>query len=79
MSVKERMKIRKESRLNQGNTPDFWKKVRNWSLIVAAVGGAILTAGAGLPVAVVTIATVVTTAATATAGVAATTKKDNDD
>ena len=63
-------------RLNQKTTPRFWKRIRNWSLIVAAVGGAVLTGGVALPATVITIATIVTTAAGAVAGAAAITKKD---
>lgn len=64
--------IRKESRLSQSNTPIFWKRVRNWSLLVGAVSAAVLTGGAALPAVAITIATIVTTAAATTASIAAT-------
>lgn len=71
--------MKKNNRLNQKNTPRFWKRVRNWALVIAALGGSVLTAGATLPLAVITIATVVTSGATAIAGAAALTKNDDDD
>ena len=63
-----------DTRVDQKNTPKFWKKVRNWSIIIAAVAGAVVTGGAGLPASVITIATVIGTVATTAAAVAATTK-----
>jgi len=63
------------TRLDQKNTPKFWKKVRNWALIIGAVAGTIATGGVGLPVAVVTVAGYVATAAAAVTAVAATTKE----
>lgn len=68
--------IKAESRLNQKNTPRFWKRVRNWSLIVGAVAGAVLTGGAALPVTVITIATIVSSAAASVAGMASLTKEN---
>lgn len=65
-------------RLDQKTTPIFWKKVRNWSLLIAAVGGAVLTGGAALPAVAITIATIVTSIAGAAAGAAALTKEDKD-
>ena len=47
MSIKERV---------QSPTPNFFKKVRNIGLILAAVGGAIITAPVALPVIVVNVA-----------------------
>jgi hypothetical protein len=66
---------RKALRINQGNTPKFWKRVRNWSLLVATIGGAVMTGGAALPAVVLTIATILTSAATTAAAVAALTKE----
>lgn len=61
------------TRVDQKNTPRFWKRVRNWALIIAAVAGTVATGGAGLPVLAVTIAGTVATVATTVAAVAATT------
>lgn len=47
MSIKERV---------QSPTPNFFKKIRNIGLILAAVGGAIITAPVALPAVVVNIA-----------------------
>lgn len=46
MSIKERV---------QSPTPNFFKKIRNIGLVLAAVGGAIITAPIALPAAVVQI------------------------
>jgi len=47
MSIKQRV---------QSPTPNFFKKIRNIGLILAAVGGAIITAPVALPAVVVNIA-----------------------
>lgn len=47
MSIKQRV---------QSPTPNFFKKIRNIGLILAAVGGAIITAPITLPAVVVNIA-----------------------
>lgn len=47
MSIKQRV---------QSPTPNFFKKIRNIGLILAAVGGAIITAPVTLPAVVVNIA-----------------------
>lgn len=47
MSLQERM---------QAPTPPFFAKLRNWSLILAAVSGAILTTPVVLPAVVVKVA-----------------------
>lgn len=47
MSIKQRV---------QSPTPNFFKKIRNIGLILAAVGGAIITAPIALPAVVVNIA-----------------------
>lgn len=47
MSIKERV---------QSPTPNFFKKIRNIGLVLAAVGGAIITAPIALPATVVQIA-----------------------
>jgi len=63
------------TRIDQSNTPRFWKRVRNWSLLIGAVAGAIATGGAALPATVVTIATIVGSTSGAIAGFAATRKE----
>ncbi len=47
MSIKQRV---------QSPTPNFFKKIRNIGLILAAMGGAIITAPVALPAVVVNIA-----------------------
>ena len=47
MSIKQRV---------QSPTPNFFKKIRNIGLILAAVGGAIITAPVALPAVVVNVA-----------------------
>jgi uncharacterized membrane protein HdeD (DUF308 family) len=47
MSIKQRV---------QSPTPNFFKKIRNIGLILAAVGGAIITAPVALPAVIVNIA-----------------------
>ena len=63
-----------DTRVDQKNTPKYWRRIRNWSIIIGAVAVAVATGGAGLPAAVITIATVIGTVATTAAAVAATTK-----
>ncbi|MGG9960200.1 hypothetical protein [Ferruginibacter sp. SUN106] len=53
MNVKQRM---------QAPTPPFFKKLRKWGLIVAGIGGALLTAPVSLPTAVITVAGYLTVA-----------------
>jgi len=75
-----RKEARKELRINQGNTPPFWKKVRNIATIVALIGGSVLTTiatgGLALPAAVLTTVTTITAIAGGVAGTAVFTKKD---
>jgi len=47
MSIKQRV---------QSPTPNFFKKIRNIGLILAAIGGAIITAPVALPAVVVNVA-----------------------
>lgn len=47
MSIQERM---------QATTPPFFAKLRNWSLILAAVSGALLTTPVMLPAIIVKVA-----------------------
>ena len=63
------------TRVDQKNTPKFWKKVRNIAIIVGAIAGAVATGGAALPATVVTIATILATASAAVAGRAALAKE----
>ena len=64
------------TRLDQKNTPKFWKRVRNWSLLIGAVAGTIATGGLALPVVVVTIATTVGAVSGGVAAFAATRKEE---
>jgi len=53
MNLKQRM---------QAPTPPFFKKLRKWGLIAAAIGGALVTAPVTLPAAVITVAGYLTVA-----------------
>jgi hypothetical protein len=55
MSIQERM---------QSPTPPFFSKLRNWSLILAAISGAILTTPVALPTIVVQVASYLAVAGT---------------
>lgn len=70
-------KRKSKSRLNQKNTPKFWKKIRNISLVIAGIGGSLLAAPVALPAAVITGITLLTTAATAIGGTAALTRDED--
>ena len=55
MSIQERI---------QSPTPPFFSKLRNWSLILAAISGAILTTPVALPMIVVKVASYMAVAGT---------------
>jgi len=59
-----------------GETPRFWKKVRNIAIGLGAVAGVILTAPVSLPAAVITIAGYVATAGTVAATLSQLTVED---
>jgi len=65
-----------DTRVDQKNTPRFWKRVRNWSLLIGAVAGTIATGGLALPAIAVTIATTVGTVSGGIAAYAATRKEE---
>jgi Sec-independent protein secretion pathway component TatC len=46
----------------QAPTPSFFKKLRKWGLIIAAIGGAVITAPVSLPATVITVAGYLTVA-----------------
>lgn len=60
-------------------TPLFFKKLRNIGLILAAVGGALLSSPVALPVAVVSAAGYLLTAGTVVAAVCQTTTSSDTD
>ena len=64
------------TRVDQKNTPRFWKRVRNWSLLIGAVTATVLTGGAAMPTVLVTVATLVAPIAGGIATYAATRKED---
>jgi len=66
------------TRVDQENTPKFWKRVRNWSLLIGAVTATVLTGGAAMPAVIVTIASVVAPIAGGIATFAATRKEKED-
>lgn len=60
-------------------TPDFWKKIRKWALIISAISGgaaaSIATAGLAVPAWVTFILLTITTSSATLAGGATLTKK----
>lgn len=60
-------------------TPSFWKRIQKIALIVGAVAGSVLTAGAALPATVATIATYATVISGSVAAVAQLTKKESEE
>lgn len=69
----------KDTRLDQSNTPTWWKKVRNIAAIVATVTGGlaatIASGGLAAPAAITTTLTVIATISTTVAGTASLTKE----
>lgn len=57
-------------------TPEFWKKVRNITGVVAGIAGALLVAPVALPVATVTALTYIAVIGGTIAGTAQFTKED---
>ena len=66
------------TRVDQDNTPKFWKIVRNWSLLVGAITAYIITGGDVMPEALVTVAEIVAPIAGGLAAFALTRKEKKD-
>jgi len=66
------------TRVDQSNTPKFWKRVRNWSLLIGAITATVITGGAAMPAVLVTVATLVAPIAGGVATYALTRKEKKD-
>ena len=62
----------------QAPTPPFFKKLRKWGLIIAAIGGAVITAPVSLPAAVITVAGYLTVAGAVASAVSQTATANGD-
>lgn len=70
MSIQERI---------QSPTPPFFTKLRNWSLILAAVSGAILTTPVALPAIIVKVAGYLAVAGTVAGAVSQAVTENNQE